>query len=146
MKFGELKSIGHNIADSLACGPGFLIGIYATDIFGEAARSPEGFILVDFLSGTSSGGEASASLAKAISLYSGALADLCKRHGADVSAFSELKARYSVDSHGCRLIVTVQDQSGRRSTDEYLGLPAKRVMELDPLGRVRPKTTCHVGQ
>ena len=33
MKFGELKSIGHNIADSLACGPGFLIGVYCTDIF-----------------------------------------------------------------------------------------------------------------
>ncbi len=52
MKFDELRSIGHNIADSLASGTGLLIGIYGTDIFGEASRSPERFITVDFLTGT----------------------------------------------------------------------------------------------
>ncbi len=33
MKLGELKSLGHNIADSLASGVGVLIGVYVTDIF-----------------------------------------------------------------------------------------------------------------
>ena len=36
MKFDELRSIGHNIADSLASGIGLLIGYYQMDIFGEA--------------------------------------------------------------------------------------------------------------
>jgi hypothetical protein len=43
MKFGELKSIGHNIADSLASGIGLMIGVYEMDIFGEAANSHEGY-------------------------------------------------------------------------------------------------------
>lgn len=139
MKFGELKSIAHNIADSLGSGIGLMIGVYEVDIFGEAANSPEGYITVDFLSGATSGAEPSTSLAKAISLYSEALADLCRKHGTTSYVFRELKARFSLDSHGRRFVVTVGDHEGRRSTDEYLGLPGRRVMELDGLGRVRPK-------
>lgn len=139
MKFGELKSIGHNIADSFASGTGLLIGYYEMNVFAEAANSPEGYILVNFITGTSSGARPSAALAKAVSLYSEALSGLCERHGIDVGAFSELKARYSVDPHGRRFVVTVQNQDGRRSVDEYFGVPGKRVMELDELGRVRPK-------
>ena len=36
MKHDELRSIGHNIADSLASGCGLMIGVYDMDIFGEA--------------------------------------------------------------------------------------------------------------
>ncbi|PST25537.1 hypothetical protein C7U60_06575 [Mesorhizobium plurifarium] len=139
MKFRELTSVGHNIADSFASGMGFLIGVYEMDVFREAAASPEGYILVDFIAGTSSGAQPSASLAKAISHYARALDGLCQRHGNRAEAFRELKARYSLDSRGPRFVVTVEDQSGRRSVDEYLGLPGRRVMELDDLGRVRPK-------
>ncbi len=32
-------------------------------------------------------------------------------------------------------IVTVEDRQGRRSVDEYLGSPGKRVKVLDDLGR-----------
>lgn len=139
MKFGELKSIGHNIADSLGSGIGLMIGVYEMDIFGEASNSPEGYITVDFLTGATSGAQPSASLAKAISLYSEALDDLCRKHGASVDAFSELTARFSVDSHGRRFVVTVRDNNDRHSIDEYLGLPGERVKELDELGRIRPK-------
>ncbi|MCR6657872.1 MAG: hypothetical protein NVV72_00475 [Asticcacaulis sp.] len=79
MKFGNLKSVAHNIADSFASGMGFMIGIYATDVFAEASASPEGYILVDFVAGTSSGAQISPSLSKAISLYSETLNDLCQR-------------------------------------------------------------------
>ena len=144
MKFRELTSIGHNIADSFASGMGFLIGVYEIDVFREAEKSPEGYILIDFIAGTSSGAQPSPSLAKAISLYAQALDGLCKRHGTRADAFRELKARYSLDSHGGRFVVTVQDQSGRCAMDEYLGLPGRRVMELDELGRVRPKR--HIAQ
>jgi hypothetical protein len=74
MKFDELRSIAHNIADSLASGIGLLIGYYELDIFGEASRSPEGFIVVDFLTGTCRAGAPSESLARAIALNKNALA------------------------------------------------------------------------
>jgi hypothetical protein len=141
MKFGALKSIGHNIADSLASGICLMIGYYETDIFGEAARSREGYILVNFLSGTSSGGKTSESLARAIALYAEELHSLCGRHGTDMSAFRELTARYSMDFLGRQFVVTVEDHTGRRSTDEFLGIPGRRRMELDERGRVRPKRT-----
>ena len=139
MKFSELKSIGHNIADSLASGVGLPIGIYTTDVFGEAAGSQEGFITVDFLNGTTSGATPSPSLAKAVSRYAEALVDLCARHGTDVSAFRELSVRYASGVDGPRFTVSVEDVSGRRSSDDYVGVPGRRPKQLDDLGRVRPK-------
>jgi hypothetical protein len=136
MKFDTLRSIGHNIADSLASGIGLLIGVYEMDIFGEAGRSPEGYIAVDFLTGTSEGAKPSPSLARAISLYREAVVLLCGKHGTSPAAFRTLTARYSV---GGRFVVTVEDHSGRRRVDEYTGMPGRRVRVLDPLGRVRRK-------
>ena len=127
MKFGSLKSVGHNIADSLASGVGLMVGVYEVDIFAEALASPERFIDVDFLSGETSGGKVSPKLQNAVKLYAEALPDLCKRHGVDVSDFQQLTARYSGRRpHFERYDVTIIDKSGRRSTDEYLGLPGKR--------------------
>src|SRR6185295_8492745 len=139
MKFDELRSIGHNVADSLASGIGLLIGYYEMDVFGEASRSPEGFITVDFLTGTCAAGTPSPSLARAVARYKDALVDLCRRHGASISAFRELTARCSVDVYGRRFVVTIEDQQGHRSTDEYVGSPGRRVKVLDHLGRIRRK-------
>lgn len=140
MKFRQLKSIGHNIADSLASGVGLLIGEYDLDVYGEAQQSPDGFLLVDFLEGTVSGDHISESLAHAVSAYAEALPGLCTRHGTNVSVFQELTARYSLNMQGQRrFVVTVEDKNGRRSVDEFIGSPGKRAKELDRLGRVRPK-------
>lgn len=141
MRFGELKSIGHNIADSLASGIGLLIGVYETDIFGEAGRSAEGYILVDFLTGTTSGGKPSETLARAISRYAEALHGLCEKHGTEVGAFAELTVRYSSDQLHRRFVVTIEDRNGRRSSDEFVGMPGRRAKDLDALGRVRPRRT-----
>ncbi len=128
MKFGELKSIGHNIADSLESGIGLLNGVYGTDIFGEASGSPEGHITVDFLSGSSEGGKPSETLEKAIYECRGALAKLCERHGVEVSAFKTLIARYGVDKvYGGHFTVTVEDQKGRCSVDQYSGMGGRRL-------------------
>ncbi|WOH67120.1 hypothetical protein [Bradyrhizobium sp. BWA-3-5] len=139
MKFDELRSIGHNIADSLASGIGFLIGIYQTDVFGEARRNPEHCIVVDFLTGEIVEGRASRSLADAIALYGKALPDLCAKHRGSPNMFRELTARYSVDTHGPRFVVTVEDYKGHRAVDEYVGVLGRRIRILDHLGRVRRK-------
>jgi hypothetical protein len=139
MKLADLRSIGHNIADSLACGNGFLVGLYGTDIFGEARRSPERCITIDFVSGKVVSGRASRSLAGAIALYADALADLCKKHGTSHTVFRELTVRYSGDAHGRRFVVTVEDHQGRRVADEYVGIASRRIRILDGLGRVRRK-------
>ena len=137
MKFDELRSIGHNIADSLASGIGLLIGCYEMDVFGEAGRSPEGYITVDFLTGTCLAGAPSESLVRAVALYKDALADLCVQHRTSVAAFRELTVRYSRDLYGRHFVVTIEDQQRRRSTDEYVGIPGRRPRLLDHLGRIR---------
>jgi len=121
VKLADVRSIGHNIADSLACGNGFLVGLNGTDIFGEACRSPERCIIVDFVSGKVVSGRASRSLAGAIALYGDALADLCKKHGTSPTVFRELTVRYSVDAHGRRFVVTVEDHQGRPVAESMWG-------------------------
>jgi hypothetical protein len=137
VKHDKLRSIAHNVADSFASGIGLPLGYYATDVFGEAKRSPEGFITVDFLEGTLVTGRASGPLGKAVGLYRGVLADVSAKHGASVSQFRTLTARYSVDSHGRRVVVTIEDSEGRRSIDEYVGDPLRHIKTVDSAGRVR---------
>lgn len=81
MKHGELRAFVHNVADSLASGIGLLIGVYGTDVFGEARLSHDGSLTVDFLNGTIVEGGASKSLAAAVSLYREALAKLISDAG-----------------------------------------------------------------
>lgn len=137
MRFGTLKSVGHNIADSLASGIGLMIGHYEIDVFGEAVAASEGFIEVDFLTGEAADGKASPDLARALKLYARALPDLCAREGVEVSDFTHLSARFLGGPMFERFTVTVEDKQGRRSTDTYLGRPGRRAKVLDHLGRVR---------
>lgn len=128
MKFGVLKSIGHNIADSLASGLGLMIGTYGTDIFTEAAQSPEGFIAIDFLNGEITGARPSPKLAHAISRYCKYLDAFCEKHAAERSAFSVLQARYGTDPiEGRHYTVTVENLQGRRSEDIYRGVGGVRI-------------------
>ncbi len=136
MKFNQLRAIGHNIADSLADGNGFLIGHYNIRLFEEVRRSSEGLIEVDFLTGASSGGQPSPALARAFALYSQALPVLCVRHGISGATFRQLSARFFADG---RFVVTVEDSEGRSVTDEYVGSPGRRIQVLDPRGRIRRK-------
>jgi len=127
MKIGELTSFGHNVADSLASGICFMAGIYSVDIHGEAAASVEGHITVDFLTGVTSGAHVSKDLGKAIKRYSELLPDLAKRHSIDISDIKALSARFGSDPvAGPHFLVTVETADGRRSVDQYAGLPGKR--------------------
>lgn len=138
MRLGVLASIGHNIADSLACGLGFIIGVYETDVFGEADAASAGCIEIDLLRGAITRGEASQSLARAVELYAEALGALCERQGVAVAEFAHLSVRFEAGPFK-RFVVTVEDRRGRRSNDTYEGSPGKRVKVLDHLGRVRRK-------
>lgn len=139
MKHGQMRSIGHNIADSLACGIGLMIGVYEMDVFGEAAGSPGGAITVDFLEGAVVEGDASTGLREAVALYRAALPGLCAKHGGAIDDFRTLKVRYWSTHTDRRFDVTVEDSSGRRSTTEYGGLAAERLKAVDGHGRLRPK-------
>ncbi len=128
MKFGELKSVAHNIADSLASGVGLMLGFDLSDIFAEVSGSADGFMVVDFLSGATTGAEPSEDLARTIRQYAKALPALCERHGFDASAFAALSARYSIDRvYGRQFTVTTEDGHGRTSVDQYVGVPGRKL-------------------
>ena len=133
MRFGILKSVAHNVADSLASGVGLLVGVWVTEIFVEADASPDGAITVDFLAGTATGGEVSSSLAGAVAAYREALPEFCARHGIAIADYRVLEARYARGPFGDQFVVTVEDERGRRASDRYVGSPGKRL-------RVRPQT------
>lgn len=137
MKHDDLRSIAHNIADSLASGIGLLVGVYEMDIFGESTRSQDGYIIVDFLNGTSVGGTPSNSLKKAIKLYSEALPKLCEKQNASVDFFKSLTARYCVIEGQKHVVILIVDKNGRQSRDEYAGTPLARIKTIDNLGRIR---------
>ncbi len=127
MRFNDLKSIGHNISDSLASGLCFPLGLFLTAIFDEAAVAPEGQITVDFLAGAT-GGEVSEGLAEAVRQYRGALEVLCEKHGVPITAFRVLKTRYGTDRvHGAHFTVMVEDSAGRSSVDTYEGWGGRRM-------------------
>lgn len=131
MKFANLKSLGHNIADSLASGIGLMVGIYEMDVFAEAAASTEGHITVNFLDGTTTGATLSPSLARAIALYRDALPSLCAKHDINPAEIKSLLARFGTDAaYGPHFKVTVEDVRGKVATDQYLGSPGRRLRQL----------------
>jgi hypothetical protein len=128
VKFGNLKSLGHNIADSVACGLGFPIGFFIMNVFAEAESGEPGYIEIDFLSASTKGAAASSSLKRAIELYSQALPDLASKHGIEVKDIKTLSARFGTDPvFGRHFTVTVESTGGRSSTDRYVGITGKRM-------------------
>ncbi len=140
MRFNTLRSVGHNIADSLASGLGIPIGGLLTDIYSEAEATPDGALEVDFLAGRITRGQGSDLLAKAVSLYRDACAHLCARHGVDIQDFSTLKATYRVEKGIPYFEVTLVTADGQRAVDSYTGMPGRRNVPVDHLGRLRPQT------
>ena len=136
-RFNVLRSIGHDLAYSLASGISGLTEQYGLNPFEEARRNPNGAIQVDFLSGVSSG-SVSVPFSRAIASFRDALPSLCAKHETSALAFRQLKATYIADPIGGRFLVTVEDQAGRLSTDEY-SRHGERFRTFDPRGRIRRK-------
>jgi hypothetical protein len=141
MKHDQLRAIGHNLADSLASGCCFVIGHYATDVFGDAEQSDTGGVAVDFLAGKVIEGPASDAVSGAMELFRKALPEFCAKNGADLDDFQELSARFYKLGPGWQpgYTVTVADSKGRRTVTEYQGFPGARPLITDDLGRLRRK-------
>ncbi len=128
MKFGVLKSIVHNAADSLGSGIGLMIGVYDMDIYGEAGRSPGGTITVDFLTGKVTGGEASESLRRAVGMYRTAFDELCTKHGVEPWSFKVATARYGTNPKRiAHFTICVEDRNGHSATQVFIGSPGRRL-------------------
>jgi hypothetical protein len=131
MNLGKLKSLGHNIADSFASGIGLLIGVYEMNVFAEAENAKEGYINVDFLNATATGSVTSASLNRAIKLYRDVLPSLCAKHGVNLTEIKTLEARFGTDqAYGPHYTVTVESVDGKRSTDQYVGVPGRKLRHI----------------
>jgi hypothetical protein len=129
MKFGQLKSVAHNIADSFTSGICLLINcVEFIDVYAEAQVSPDGYIIVDFLEGSIIEGVASETLLRATKHYKEALRTLCERHGLAFDDFESLKVRFAVDRvYGGYFVAEIRDRQGRSSIDRYAGSPARRI-------------------
>jgi hypothetical protein len=128
MKLGELKSLGHNLADSFASGIGLLVGYYEMNVFAEAAASDPGFVEVNFLNASVAGSPISQSLQGAINCYRNAVPELCKKHCIDFNQIKTLTARFGSDKvYRSHFTVTVESIDGRSSTDRYVGIPGRRL-------------------
>ena len=144
VRLGVLRSIGHNIADSLASGIGLMIGVYQTDVFREAAGNPDRSLTVDFLRARVVGA-ASPSLLGAVIGYRDALPDLCARHGIAAADFVRLTATYTQTRGPGQIIVRIEDRWGRSAEDAYRGVPARRMRVMDHAGHPRPVPTDRSG-
>src|ERR1700735_3040257 len=137
MKHDRLCAIAHNVADSMASGMCFVIGVWSVDVFGEAVASKDGVIEVDFLHGQIVRGDASNSLRSAAARFAEVLPEFCRKNGADVADFDALSAAFETSSLGPWTSLRVADRKGHCSVTEYVGVPLKRLRGLDNLGRVR---------
>ena len=139
MKHAQLTAIAHNIADSMASGLCFVIGIYQVDVFAEAKRNDPPSLTVDFIGGQVVEGAASQSLQRAVELFRERLPGFCEKHGALISDFAEFRVRFESLRLGPRFVVMITDSRGTRSETEYAGIPGRRIKILDDQGRIRPK-------
>jgi len=142
VKHDQLRAMAHNIADSLASGLCLMIGFREVDVFAEARRSPDRTLRVDFLNGTVSGVVPSRALKEAVSAFKTALPEICTGHRVPLAAVRQLSAEFHASGLIRLVSVTVEDDKGRRSVDDYAGVPLKRIRVLDSLGRVRRQKRC----
>ncbi|KRA58563.1 hypothetical protein ASD79_14845 [Caulobacter sp. Root655] len=122
MRFGTLRSIAHNLGDSIASGLGLPIGLYGYDVFAEARASAEGYVEIDFMKGEMRGAMPSNVMSEAILRYLDWLSILAAKHGGSVGDFADLTIRFiDASPYGPHFVVTVASSKERRDTTVYHG-------------------------
>ena len=137
----KLCDTTHNFTDSLASGLGFVVGYYETNVFADAACNPDGYLVVDFLTGQLDEGNASDQLLHALPVFRNEFESFCQKPGATKSDFTEFKTRFEAGRRGNMYSITITDARGRRSSIDYKGIPGKRIKMLDDQGRIVPNKT-----
>jgi hypothetical protein len=137
MKHGQLRSVAHSIADSLACGISLMTGFYDLRIYDDAMRSENGVLTVDLLNGRVVTGTPSTNVASAVLRIPKEFDRLCSAKGLARSDCRRALAHFHANPITQEFTLVVEDSSGRITEADFQGAPARRVMELDHLGRIR---------
>jgi hypothetical protein len=133
MRFGTLRSIAHNLGDSISTGLGLPIGFYGYDIFEEARNSAQGFIEIDFIDRAMRGAMPSAVLSDALLQYTRWLHALAAKHGATIDDFAHLTLRFAdAGAYGRHFIATVADRRGRSDSTVYDGMGGLTLAKARP--------------
>lgn len=133
MKFGELKSVAHNLGHSISSGIGLMIDIFDLDVYGDARNSPSGAIEVDFIRGRISGNPSRKTESGLREYIARGWPELCEKHKVDLTDFSELVI--SFDQMGS-YTVTVQSQDGRGHVQDFERYDGKRTTRKSRLDRL----------
>jgi hypothetical protein len=133
MRFGTLRSIAHNLGDSISTGLGLPIGFYGYDIFDEARNSSQGFIEIDFINGVMQGAMPSPVLSDALLQYARWFQVLAAKHGATIDDFTQLTLRFAdADAYGRHFVATIADQRGRSDSTVYDGMGGLTLAQARP--------------
>lgn len=137
MKHGELRSVVHSIADSLACGVSLITGFYDLRIYDDAERSEGGVLTVDLLNGRVIRGTASTDLISAVLQIPNEFHRLSRAKGFARRDCQSALAHFHAYQVTCGFTLVVEGIDGRVTEADDHGIPARRVKDLDHLGRLR---------
>jgi len=137
MNHGQLRSVAHSIADSLASGVSLITGFYDLHIYEDAMRSEGGVLTVDLLNGRVVKGTPSTDVTSAVLHIPKEFDRLCAAKGLARSDCRRALAHFRTTPISQEFTLVVEDSSGRTTETDFQGVPARRVMELDHLGRLR---------
>jgi len=143
MKHGDIRSVAHSIADSLACGVSLMTGFYDLRVYEDAGRSEGGILTIDLLNGIVVTGKPSSDLASVVMRIPREFDRLSRSKGFERKDCRTALAAFHADQIMPWFTLVVEDISGRVTETDYQGVPARRLSELDPLGRLRRRPIRH---
>ena len=114
-----------------------MTGFYELDLYGDAAKSPDGKLSVDLLNGRVIAGTPSPELSAAISRRSLHFDRLCATAGIARGECQAANAHFYATSQRTGFTLAIEDGAGRVTETDYEGTPAHRVLERDQRGNPR---------
>ncbi|HWK14401.1 MAG TPA: hypothetical protein VNS02_08405 [Rhizobiaceae bacterium] len=116
-----------------------MTGFYGLSIYEDAMRSDGGILTVDLLNGRVIKGIPSSGLASAILRIPAEFDRLCRAKGLGRNDCKSALAHFYTSQTAQGFTLVVEDSLGKVTEADYEGIPARRVVELDHLGRARRK-------
>lgn len=116
-----------------------MTGFYDLRVYEDAMRSDGGILTVDLLNGRVISGVPSADLASAVLRIPTEFDRLCRANGFGRNACRSALAYFYTSRTAQGFTLVIEDDVGKVTETDYEGVPARRVVERDHLGRVRRK-------